>query len=114
MDKSSEENIPIRRKRTRQDNSQLESKQLAEEEYNRELLEQQYKRLMHLLNRSKFYASYIVEKINNNSEKEPSKTTKRGSKKIAFGDENIPPSEKMKKNANSTDIRNYISKDVSS
>ena len=52
---------------------------------------------MHLLNRSKFYASYIVEKINNNSEKEPSKTTKKGPKRMASGDENIPPSEKNEK-----------------
>ncbi|XP_034175461.1 lymphoid-specific helicase isoform X1 [Osmia lignaria lignaria] len=110
-DESPEENIPIGRKRTRQDDLR-ESKQLAEEDYNRELVEQQYKRLMHLLNRSKFYASYIVEKINNNSEKEPSKTTKKGPKRIASGDENIPPSENMRKNTNSTDIRNYISKDV--
>ncbi|XP_003700306.1 lymphoid-specific helicase [Megachile rotundata] len=110
MDDNAEKKV---RKRRRQAEEQIESKRSAEEEYNRELLEQQYKRLMHLLNRSKFYASYIVEKINNNSKEDThKKINKKSSKRMESTDENMSPQEKMLKKSHSHDIRNYISKDV--
>ncbi|XP_076166383.1 lymphocyte-specific helicase isoform X3 [Ptiloglossa arizonensis] len=98
------ENVIQDNKRKRKNNSEAESKRLAEEEYNRELHEQQYKQLMHLLNRSKFYASYILDKINSNSENNINEVNKKRVKKIDSTNENTPPQEKEKKKNH--DIRN--------
>ena len=108
-----QENVikPIKRKRS--DWEYVKKQKEQDEEYNRELQEQQYKRLMHLLNRSKFYASYIVNKINSNSEKDTDKGSKKGVKKGNATDENTPPKTKGKKKApQNNDMRNYISDDV--
>lgn len=82
--------------RKRKLQEKAKNKQLAEEKYNLEVQEQQYKRLMHLLTRSKFYASYIVNKIDNSLEKDINKTNK-AIKKINSIDENKLPQEKEKK-----------------
>lgn len=106
-----EESKINQKKRKRQEKA--ENKQLAEEEYNQQIQEQQYKRLMHLLNRSKFYASFIVSKIDKSLEKDASKSnksTKRDGKKIQYANENIAPHDKGKKRNNNT--QKYISKDV--
>ncbi|KZC14635.1 Lymphocyte-specific helicase [Dufourea novaeangliae] len=102
------EEIPQKkRKRTE---AEIEANRLAEKQYNDELQEQQYKRLMHLLNKSKFFSSYIMKKINSNMEKKDDNEVKAGRlKKNDNGDENTQPKEKKKKSEN---IRNYISKDV--
>lgn len=99
------------KKRKRQEKA--ENKQLAEEEYNQQIQEQQYKRLMHLLSKSKFYASFIVSKIDKSLEKNASKlnkSTKKNGKKIEYANENIAPHDKGKKRNNNT--QKYISKDV--
>lgn len=99
------------KKRKRQEKA--ENKQLAEEEYNQQIQEQQYKRLMHLLSKSKFYASFIVSKIDKSLEKnasKPNKSTKKNGKKIEYANENIAPHDKGKKRNNNT--QKYISKDV--
>ncbi|XP_017755570.1 PREDICTED: lymphoid-specific helicase-like [Eufriesea mexicana] len=86
-----------------------ESKRLADEKYNHIVQEQQYKRLMHLLNRSKFYASYIVNKINNSLVKD-AEVIKRNEKELDSIDENTPPQEIEKKKSHNS--QTYISKDV--
>ncbi|KAG7197970.1 hypothetical protein KM043_016202 [Ampulex compressa] len=102
-------------KRKRQDAAKLENKRLAEEEYNKQIHEQRYKRLMHLLNRSQFYSSYLIDKINGTPKKETSRT-KRGEKnKIQVVDENMPPvtkAKQAKRLGQEYDIREYISSDV--
>lgn len=109
-----QENVANRKKRRRQVDLESENKQKEkDEEYNRELQEQQYKRLMHLLNRSQFYASYIVNKIHSNAEKDTNKGSKKGEKKGNATDENTPPQVKGKKKVpQNYDIQNYITDDV--
>lgn len=86
-----------------------------EEEYNRELQTKHYKRLMHLLNKSKFYASYIVDKVNISAEKERKKLLKSGTKKINEINENAPLLRKRrKKSEQKYNIRDYISEDTHS
>lgn len=75
---------------------EVERKQLMEEEYNREIHEQRYKRLMNLLNKSKFYSSFLVNKI-----KKGKDVKKRGR---PINNENVPPSNKK---TNRHDIENY-------
>ncbi|KAI4497049.1 hypothetical protein M0802_007795 [Mischocyttarus mexicanus] len=98
-----------KRKRNEENPEELERKRLAREKYDKELHEQRYKRLMHLLSQSKFYADYLGSKIspislegmidNNNVEEEVSVTK-----------ENTPPQKKKKKNNKkaSYDIRQYV------
>ncbi|CAK9833094.1 Lymphoid-specific helicase [Anthophora retusa] len=105
---SSKEYIINEKKRRRQE--EIDNKRLAEEKYNHEIQELQYKRLMHLLSRSKFYASYIVNKIEGNMEKSTNKLVKKDQEKFNSTDENTPPQEKGKKK--NRDIQNSISKDV--
>ncbi|KAG6803940.1 lymphoid-specific helicase [Apis mellifera caucasica] len=95
--------------RKRKLQEKAKNRQLAEEKYNLEVQEQQYKRLMHLLTRSKFYASYIVNKIDNSLEKDINKTNK-AIKKINSKDENKLPQEKEKKK--NRNLKKYISKNV--
>ncbi|KAK2586082.1 hypothetical protein KPH14_008370 [Odynerus spinipes] len=97
------------RKRRRPTEEELEQKRIEQEEYDRQLHEQRYKRLMHLLNRSQFYADFLMKKI---SQPLPQKTKAKGNgKKVAFVvDENVPPVKKgKKKNVQEYDIRQYIS-----
>ncbi|XP_076670162.1 lymphoid-specific helicase [Andrena cerasifolii] len=109
-----QENVVKQKKRKRQYDLESENKQKEKDEaYNRELQEQQYKRLMHLLNRSKFYASYIVNKINSNAEKDTSKGSKKGVKKSIATDENTPPQDTGKKKVpKNYDIQDYITDDL--
>lgn len=96
--------------RKRKLQEKAKNRQLAEEKYNLEVQEQQYKRLMHLLSRSKFYASYIVNKIDNSLEKninKANKAIKRDIKKVNSIDEN--QEKEKKKNRN---LEKYISKNV--
>ncbi|XP_043525884.1 lymphoid-specific helicase-like [Frieseomelitta varia] len=102
--------VITRKKRKREDD---ESKRLAEEKYNQENQEQQYKRLMHLLHKSKFYSSYIVSKIDksfNNEVNKYNRTTKRNTKEAEYADENISPQDKTKKNKKN--IEEYLSEDI--
>lgn len=106
-----ETSIINERKRKLQEKAK--NRQLAEEKYNLEVQEQQYKRLMHLLSRSKFYASYIVNKIDNSLEKDinkANKAIKRDIKKVNSIDENKLPQEKEKKK--NRNLGKYISKNV--
>ncbi|XP_017879954.1 lymphoid-specific helicase-like [Ceratina calcarata] len=87
-----------------------ESKQIAEEKYIQDLQEQQYKRLMHLLNRSKFYSSYIVDKINNGLAKETNAKTSEEDNKENYNDGNMPS--RLKGNKQVNKVKNHISKNV--
>lgn len=89
--------------------SELESKQLAEEEYQRELHEQRYKRLMHLLNQSKFYSNYLKNKLNKPKSKAVS-SKKR--KRNLVNNENEPPKKLSKIDSEKYDVKVYL-KDVS-
>ncbi|XP_078039449.1 lymphoid-specific helicase [Augochlora pura] len=83
-----------------------EATTLAEEQYHQEMQEIQYKRLMHLLNRSKFFSNYIVNKIDDNIKQKDKIKVKNGhTKKV----ENISPDKKKKRNQ---DIRRHIDTDV--
>lgn len=102
----SEEEKTKGRKR-RYNEIELERKQLAEEEYNHEIHEQRYKRLMHLLNKSKFYSSFLVNKI------EKGKDVKKKGKPF-INNENVPPSNKRQKIASGKyNIQEYIFPEVS-
>lgn len=88
----------------------LIKKRLEEEKYNKEAHEQRYKRLIHLLNKSQFFSSYLINKI---EDKEETKNIKR---RNVFNDENVPP---KKQKVNRIDIekyniQEYISTEVSS
>ena len=72
----------INEEKRRKLEEEREKKRLAEEEYNREVSERRYKRLMHLLDKSQFYANLIVKK-NDVSTKTPSTSTKTSKKKPA-------------------------------
>ncbi|XP_076749055.1 lymphoid-specific helicase [Xylocopa sonorina] len=103
----SEEIVIQQKKRKREE--LREQKRLAEEKYNQELQEQQYKRLMHLLNRSKFYSSYIVGKINNNLDKDTYKVKRKYERKPILNDENTPPQKRKQRN---NEIQKKVVKDV--
>lgn len=73
-----------------------ENKKITEEEYNREISEQRYKRLMHLLDKSQFYANLILERKNNpkklsQSELSPKKKKQISKRKCSIPKENSPP-----------------------
>ncbi|XP_033331654.1 lymphoid-specific helicase [Megalopta genalis] len=87
-----------------------ETKTLEEEQYHQEMQEKQYKRLMHLLNRSKFFSNYIVNKIDDNIKQKDKNKVKNGyTKKADNRDENTLSDKKKKKNQ---DIRKHIDTDV--
>lgn len=101
-----------KRKRSSSQN-ELQNK---EEEYDNELREQRYKMLMHLLNKSKFYSSYLINKFEDDKNKNKKK---RGRKKCnsPINDENVPPkrkNKKMTKNEEKSKMQEYISTEVSS
>lgn len=100
--------------------SEIELKKKEEEEYNNEVNEQRYKRLMHLLNKSKFYSSYLINKIeddkdkNKKNEKAPKKNNYKQKRSITENDENISPENKKRKvSGRKRNIQEYISTKVS-
>ncbi|XP_011256521.1 lymphoid-specific helicase [Camponotus floridanus] len=105
------DNTPLEeeKKKTRKrryNESELEKKQLEEKEYNREMHEQRYKRLMHLLNKSQFYSKFLVTKIEKRKN-----VKKRG--KSTINNENIPPSKKTKRaDLEKYDIQEYIAPEI--
>lgn len=103
----------IVKKRRIPNEAALIKKRLEEEEYNKEAHEQRYKRLIHLLNRSQFYSSYLINKIEGNEDKEEPKNIK---KRKAFNDENVSPKRQKVKRADveKYNIQEYISTEVSS
>ncbi|KYQ59440.1 Lymphoid-specific helicase [Trachymyrmex zeteki] len=99
--------------------SEIELKKKEEEEYNNEVNEQRYKRLMHLLNKSKFYSSYLINKIeddkdkNKKNEKAPKKNNYKQKRSITENDENISPENKKRKvSGRKRNIQEYISTKV--
>lgn len=88
----------------------------AQEQYNQEVREQRYKRLMHLLGRSQFYSSYLVKKIDEAMPKPKKSAEKRKAQNV---DENTPPNKKgrgkrVRREKQDYDIREYVSsKEVS-
>lgn len=102
-------------KRTRiKDEKEIELKKKQEEEYNNEVHEQRYKRLMHLLRKSKFFSSYLINKIEGVESNNGVITKKR--KRTPVNDENVSPSKKKKIKTNSVEtynIQEYIYTDVS-
>jgi len=97
------------RKRKRKSN-EIE---LVEEEYNKEAHEQRYKRLIHLLNKSKFYSTYLINKIEDKNKKEriPRKRLP------PINNENISPTkkkEKKEKDVEKYNLQEYISTEVNS
>ncbi|XP_066590003.1 lymphocyte-specific helicase-like isoform X2 [Prorops nasuta] len=94
------------RKKKQLPDPEIEKKHQEEEDYIKELHEQRYKRLLHLLNRSKFFSNYLKDKI-----KLPEKSKRKLIKK-EIQDENIsPPKKRAKSNRGlklKYDIREYI------
>lgn len=89
----------------------LFKKKEEDEKFNEEANEQRYKRLMHLLNRSKFYSTYLINKFENNDEE---KVIRKRNKRSPVNDENVPPAKKkMKKDIEKYDIQEYMSTEVS-
>ncbi|XP_071558664.1 lymphoid-specific helicase isoform X2 [Temnothorax nylanderi] len=103
-----EEKKKLKRRRK---NSDVELKKKQEEEYNNEVCEQRYKRLMHLLNKSKFYSSYLINKIEDNISKKE-KIKKRKGRLV--NDENTPPAKKQRNHRDNAkyDIQEYISTEM--
>ncbi|XP_043254729.1 lymphocyte-specific helicase-like [Colletes gigas] len=101
------EDVKEVKKRKRQ--AETEVKRLEEENYNRQMQELQYKRLMHLLNRSKFYASYLVKKISGDSEDDGNKINRINKKKAISTKSPLPLAKGEKK---SYSKQSHISKDV--
>lgn len=102
-------------KRKSNDEADLsKNKQMMEKEFNHERDERIYKQLMHLLNKSKFYANYLLEKVDKSVEKEKAKKSRV---RVANdnNDENVPPAKKIrnKSNVNRYNIQKYLPEDVS-
>lgn len=98
----------------------MEKKLFAEEEHKKEVDEQRYKRLLHLLNQSKFYSSYILEKIEKSTEKRKisqrtNKATSNKENETPSNKENKAPNKRERKKVNleKYDIGKYVSADVS-
>lgn len=110
-----EEKKPEQKKR-RYIKIDLEQKLLEETEHKKEVDEQRYKRLMHLLNKSQFYSSYILTKIEKSMDKE---NVKKKKNKVAVNNENKAPQTKRKRkiverrDVEKYDIKKYIPADVS-
>ncbi|XP_020297890.1 lymphocyte-specific helicase-like isoform X2 [Pseudomyrmex gracilis] len=85
-----------------------ENKQLVEEQYQKELHERRYKLLMHLLNQSKFFSSYLLKKV------ESDMTTKKKGVSSSVNDENIPPNKKRLRRADQEkyNMQDYISTEM--
>ncbi|XP_032682123.1 lymphoid-specific helicase-like [Odontomachus brunneus] len=106
-------NIPLTEKKKligkkrRYNEIESEKRRLAEEEHKKEVDEQRYKLFMHLLNKSKFYSSYIFTKIDKSIEKEKAIRKKKDEN---MDKENKGPSKNKNKKANleKCDIRKYI------
>lgn len=92
-------------------------KKRDEEEYDNEVKIQRHKRLMHLLNKSKFYSSYLMNKIEDKSKENKSKEkrTTRKKNKFLINDENVAPVKKKSKKGDveKYNIQEYISTEVS-
>jgi len=104
-----EEN-PRKRKRK---NNEIE-KQLIEEKYDKEAHEQRYKQLIHLLNKSKFYSTYLINKIEDDKNKKERIPRKRPP---PINNENISPTkkkEKKEKKVEKYNLQEYISTEVNS
>lgn len=102
----------VKKTRIRKNSIDIELKRKQEEEYNTEVREQRYKRLMHLLHRSKFYSSYLKSKIKDDTNKKKKVVRKR--KHSPVNDENIPPiKKKSRKVVEEYNIQEYISTEVS-
>lgn len=88
-------------------------KQLEEEEYNRKVGEQRYKRLMHLLNKSQFYSSYLLTKIENSMKKQAEeKEVIKEKSEPAENNENKRPVRKRKGNSQKYNMEEYITVDI--
>lgn len=98
-----------KRKRNREEIAEeLEEKRMAQEKYDKELHEQRYKRLMHLLTQSQFYATCLLENISFTS-LEVVTDNKNEKKEVLVTNENIPPQKKKKKNDKQEyDIRQFV------
>lgn len=103
-------NGPLEEEKPKSRKSVTELQKKQEEEYNNEAHEQRYKRLMHLLNKSQFYSSYLLNKVESNKKKKVTRKNKIPS----INDENIPPKAKKKRVVENYNIEEYISKEVSS
>ncbi|XP_011701475.1 PREDICTED: lymphoid-specific helicase-like [Wasmannia auropunctata] len=95
--------------------SEIELQKRQEEEYDNEAREERYKRLMHLLNKSKFYSSYLINKLEDKSKgKHKERFIKRKSKYLPpVNDENVPPpKKKMRGDIENYNIQEYISTEI--
>lgn len=100
-----------KKRKVRRNFVDIELKRKQEEEYNNEVREQCYKRLMHLLHKSKFYSSYLINKIEDDKNKKERIIRKR--KHSPINDENIPPEQKKSKKVEKYNIQEYMSTEVS-
>ncbi|XP_033224714.1 lymphoid-specific helicase-like [Belonocnema kinseyi] len=101
----------LERKRKREEEVAL--KQIADQEYDRELQEHRYKSLMHLLDQSQFYSNFIMKKIDDTADPKLEGAKKSGRPK-ANGNL-LVSQQKSKKGAAKTkkeDLREYVSDDL--
>jgi len=99
-------------RKSKRKNTEIE---LVEEEYNKEAHEQRYKRLIHLLNKSKFYSAYLINKIEDDKNKKERIPRKRPP---PINNENISPTKKKvkkeMKDVEKYNLQEYISTEVNS
>ncbi|KAL6256821.1 hypothetical protein P5V15_011760 [Pogonomyrmex californicus] len=109
-------NTPLEEKKKepkRRSKAEFKKKKLVDEKYNEELHEQRYKRLMHLLNKSKFYSSYLINKIEDDKNKKE-RTIRKRVKNLPINDENVSPVKKriIKADIEKYNIQEYISAEI--
>lgn len=106
-----------REKNKRKSNDEADlskTKRMMEEEFNYERDERRYKQLMHLLNKSKFYANYLLDKVDKSVKKEKAKKS-RVRVDNDNNDENVPPAKRIgnRSNVDGYNIQKYLPEDVS-
>ncbi|XP_072747116.1 lymphoid-specific helicase [Anoplolepis gracilipes] len=105
-------NMPLEKerkepKKKKRQYNEIELENKHKEECNKEIREQRYKQLMHLLKASKFYSSFLINKL------EKAKKVKKKDKP-SVNNENVPPSNERIKKANleKYNIQEYISPEI--
>ncbi|XP_014609029.1 PREDICTED: lymphocyte-specific helicase-like [Polistes canadensis] len=104
-----------KRKRSQEESAEeLKEKRIAQEKYDKELHEQRYKRLMHLLNQSQVYATCLLDKISF-ALSEVKTDNEKEKKEISVTNENIPLQKKKKRNVKQEyDIRQFVTTKIKS
>ncbi|KAK0095183.1 hypothetical protein PV326_009030 [Microctonus aethiopoides] len=95
--------------------ARIEAKRQADAEYDSEKKEQTYKRLMHLVSKSKFYSKYIIDKMNTSDNTNKKKKAPKRKVENNKSDNSKPPLKRSKRVATKNkkyNLNEYISDDI--